>query len=364
MELLVLDQSFVSIALVDHFTSLIWTDRYQEYGDFELTMPMNSSLLTYIKKGNYLWLKDSEHAMIIDRLEIDTDVDSGARLIVSGKSLESILNRRIVWNQTRLRGKIDPGIKRLMDDAFIKPTDEQRKVENFVYQLSEDEAINDIVIDKQYSGVEIYEVVVELVKFYGLGFKMVLNNNNQFVFSLYKGKDRTYAQFKNPYVIFSPNFDNIISSEYFETNENEKNIALVAGEDKNLGNGRQTLVIGEVKGLERRELYVDARDIQSEVYDDEGNESQIPEYEYLALLRARGLENMLEYKSEIAFTGEAETSRSFKYGRDFFMGDIVQVEDGYGHEHKARIIELIFSQDESGVQIYPTFQVVEEAETA
>jgi len=55
-----------------------------------------------------------------------------------------------------------------------------------------------------------------------------------------------------------------------------------------------------------------------------------------------------------------ETSQLFKYGEDFFMGDIVQVENEYDVKGTARVIELIRSQDENGYSEYPTFDEIEQ----
>lgn len=48
----------------------------------------------------------------------------------------------------------------------------------------------------------------------------------------------------------------------------------------------------------------------------------------------------------------------FKYGDDFFLGDVVQIEDEYGNEGKVRIIEVITSVNNEGAFIYPTFKSI------
>ena len=58
MELLVLNTDFESIAVLDVYESLIWTDRYNSYGDFEMFFAMEESSLAFLKEDNYLWLKD------------------------------------------------------------------------------------------------------------------------------------------------------------------------------------------------------------------------------------------------------------------------------------------------------------------
>ncbi len=52
----------------------------------------------------------------------------------------------------------------------------------------------------------------------------------QFVFELYAGFDRSYDQTENPYVIFSPKFENIINSNYIESKASLKTVTLVGGE--------------------------------------------------------------------------------------------------------------------------------------
>ena len=77
MELLVLNTDFESIAVIDTYESMIWTDRYNSYGDFEIFFAMDTQLLQYLKEDYYLWLKDSEHCMIIEDIKINADTEEG-----------------------------------------------------------------------------------------------------------------------------------------------------------------------------------------------------------------------------------------------------------------------------------------------
>ena len=49
-----------------------------------------------------------------------------------------------------------------------------------------------------------------------------------------------------------------------------------------------------------------------------------------------------------------------QYGKDFFNGDIVQIANEYGHETKARILEIVRSEDKDGYTVYPTFKTIEQ----
>ena len=92
MDILVLNTKFESVAILDRFESLIWTDRFMECGDFEIYTAMDSKLLQYMKQDYYLYSADSEHMMIIEQLRVETDSEDGNHLKILGRSLESIID--------------------------------------------------------------------------------------------------------------------------------------------------------------------------------------------------------------------------------------------------------------------------------
>lgn len=351
MELFVLNADFESIAVIDTYESMIWTDRYNAYGDFEIYFAMDESLLEYIKEDYYLWLKDSEHSMIIEDIKIDADTEEGNRLIVTGRSLESILERRIIWGQRIFSGNLQNAIQMMLNENIISPSVADRKIANFVFVPSTDSKITSLTIDNQYTGDDLYTVIKGLCEENNIGFKIVLTDDNQFAFSLYAGADRSYDQTENPYVVFSPNFENIINSNYFSSKAGYRNVTLVAGEGE--GASRKTTVVGSASGLDRRELFTDARDISSDTED-----GTLSDAEYIAQLRTKGLKNLADHMITTAFEGEVEVTRLFKYGEDFFIGDIVQIANEYGNENSAYISELIISNSDEGLSIYPTFKTI------
>ena len=354
MDLMILDTNKNPLCLLDVYNSFIWTDRYFKYGDFELPASMSEDLLQYLKQDYYITNANSEHVMIIEKLLINSDIENGNTIIVSGRSLESLLERRIVWNRTTLSGNLQSGIKKLLDENIISPTDSSRKINDFIFEESTDSAITGLTIDGQYTGDNLYEVIASICQENGIGFEITLNNSKQFVFKLYSGVDRSYDQSVYPYVVFSPNFENMVESNYMESKMAMKNVTLIGGEGE--GNARKYTSVGTASGLDRRELFTDARDIRAE--DDEGN--AISEAEYLKQLEQRGRENLAENIAVVAFEGQADVVSMFVYGVDFFMGDIVQIADEYGHETKSRMVELVSSESEEGVSTYPTFASVDD----
>lgn len=356
MDVYVLDQNFTRVAVVDSYESILWIDRYNKPGEFELYLLAEPKILTYLKEGNYVVQKDSEHVCKIEGIEINTSVESGNHYIIKGRSIESILDRRIVWNQTTFNDVyLQTAIQRLLNENVINPSITARKIPNFIFEASTDTAITSQKITAQYTGDNILDLLQEICDNRKIGFMITLNNNYQFVFKLYAGKDRSYDQTNNNYVVFSPEFDNIVNSNYQESDAGYKNVTLVAGEGE--GSARKTYVVGNTSGLERRELYTDARDIQST----DENQNPIPAATYNEMLRQRGLEKLAECKKDKNFDGQVETFKMFIYKRDFYMGDIIQIKNEYGLEGPARVVEYVMSENvQNGLEYYPTFEAIQE----
>lgn len=356
MDLMILNKEFQNTFNLDVYKSLLWIDRYSECGEFELYTLASSDMLKMIPIDSYIVREDNESVMIVEEIKVSTDTEFGHTLTITGRSLESILDRRIVWEQTTLEGSLEDELERLLNENIISPKIPERRINNFIFEKSEDNDIKELTISKQYTGDYIYDIVVDICKELEIGFRIRLDSDNNYVFKLYKGSNRTYDQTKNPAVVFSSEFDNIVTTDYREASTNTRNVALVAGQGE--GSDRKTIIIGNtsLSGISRRELFVDARDISET--DDNGN--QLPDSSYNDLLMDRGKEKLTEYKNIKEFNGEVDTTLEFSYQRDFFMGDIVQLQSDFGSLSTARITEFIMSDDDNGISSYPTLSIIDE----
>ena len=173
MEAWILDQNAASLAVLDTFQSFIWTDRYRGYGDFEIYMPAETSALSYLKEGNYLVTKDSDRMMIIEDIQVDTDAENGNHLIVTGRSLESILCRRVIWGYKVLNGNFQDAIRTLLNENVIAPSNSKRKIPNFVFRVSTDTRITGLTVDTQFLGENLYDAILSLCEEKEIGFRVL-----------------------------------------------------------------------------------------------------------------------------------------------------------------------------------------------
>ena len=346
----VLNRDLTAVGLIDDYESLIWTPRYFEPGDFEIYTKASEKNLSLLQLDRYVTRPDSDMIGIIETVRIESNPETGDHIIATGRDLASILDRRIVWSLTNIEDTVEKGVRRLLTENFISPTLSDRKMENFVLGASQGFTET---MSAQYGGDNILEVVVTLCKQNGYGFRVVLNDEKNFEFQMYRGTDRSYNQNVNPYIVFAPEFENIVSSNYNHDKSTLKNACNVWGEGEEFS--LKTMGVGSVSGLDRREMFVEAMDITSEL--DDG--STLSTSQYNSLLIERGRESLAENPATITFEGEVESVRQYVFGRDYFLGDIVTVKNSYGVTEHPRVIEVIQSHDENGLLTIPAFSFVE-----
>ncbi len=186
---------------------------------------------------------------------------------------------------------------------------------------------------------------------YNLGWD-IFGYNHSYVFVMYKGVNRSYSQNVVPYVVFSETFENLYNTEYQINTEAYANTALIGGEGEGVER-TYTTVNNELSGLERIEIFVDARDLSS----NKGSEDEIPQAEYLRLLAERGAETLAEVATIEGFSGEVYSNGNYDYGKDFSIGDTVTVINEYGIKRDVIVLSSIESEDEDGKSLIPQFNI-------
>lgn len=260
-DLYVLDKNLNSKGIIDNYTSLIWADRYYEKGDCEVYMPATIKALNTLTKGDYLIKSDSPMVCIIDKIEIDTDVENGNYLIVTGTDSKGLLDRRVVWNTISIDGNVEAAVRAMVNNALGDTDIPERKLlkangQRLLY-LGASQGLGEVATE-QVSYKNIGEKVREYCKKYKWGYK-VYEQNKALYFTLYRGQDKSDA------VVFSNEYENLLSSTYVEDYTKVANVALVAGEGEGAERARMTSGNSDYASTNRYEIYVDAKDISSSI---------------------------------------------------------------------------------------------------
>lgn len=377
MQLFVLDKSFEVVSLCDTFSSLIWTERYSGYGDFELYLPASMANINMFPRGFYLWLieppvldkngrkiETRNDVMIIEKTELSTDIEDGDQLVISGRSLEALLLRRVIPKKVKYEST-DPRetIKIILNENIVKPSESARKIPNF--KIAIDSSQRPDTKDKrsyEFDGDYVYDAIKTICDDCDWGFSLDLKSDDHWktsylAFSIVYGTDRSYEQTDNPCMVFSPKFDNLISSDTIEDDTEFFNSAYVASSEETKDNKTRRLIKYVANNTGRS-----GWDIRETFYTDsdaklnDGNNNPRPDSDIYPELEKYGKDELKSQKSNDSFDAEIALLESVQYHRDYDIGDIIQFDNAYGVNKTARITEYVRNEDDNGYREYPTFE--------
>jgi hypothetical protein len=360
MDLYLLDGLLRRETVVDRYKSLIWTERYQEAGDFQLVVQSTLENRQRYKAGRWLALNESYRVMKIETVQDKIDEEGAALLEISGPSIEIILDDRVAFNvkddlttnpKWTITDKPGDVARKVFHDICVTGILDTHDIIPFMASVALLPADNipepgdDVTVEIEPDTV--YNVIKGICEPYDLGFRLLRNfDNSQLVFDIYSGVDRTSAQTVYPSVIFSPDLENLRSTTELKSISGVKNMAYVYS---NLG--FEVVVATDVDpnltGFERQVLVVKMDDI------DVGTAPAV----VTALMQQKGREELAKVRSFQGFDGEVTQSTQYKYGTDYQLGDLVELHGKDGIASNMRVTEQIFVNDDGGERSYPTLTV-------
>lgn len=358
MDLYILDALLRRTTLIDKFISVIWTERFDEYGDFELIVESTASNRALLIEDVLLACSKSNYVMKIKTVEDSVDEEGRPTLKLTGNSLEEILEDRAAfadlddlttvptWDITDPPADVarqifhDICVTGILDLNDIIPMVTEG---SFLPADTIPEPVDDITVN--LAPTTVGQAIKDIVKANALGFRLVRQDDPpQLYFDVYAGSDRTSSQTTLGAVIFTPELDNLQDTTELNTNDGFKNVAYVFGPA-----GFETVFAPsadpEVAGYERRVLVIIADDITSENPDVSS-----------AMIR-RGEEELAKHQAVQAFDGTVDQNSKYVYGLDYFLGDVVEMRNKDSATNIMRVTEQIFSQDENGEKAYPTLSI-------
>lgn len=352
MQVYILGADMETIGAISVFNSLIWTRRYYETGIFEFHVPVE--YFPALNQGKFLCRSDRKELGVIRDVEY-SQTDKGERsAYCKGYFAESLLDNRIIQRQFAMTGTPETIARKLVTDYVIKPADSGRTIPNIV--LGKASGIGESVsIDT--TGDNVGEKMFEIEQTQELSHRLVYDYaSNQLTFEVWQGKNRTEDQKANSPAIFSNSFYNIKSAVYERDESAYANYAYVAGEGDGAARTVVEVDVRESAAEERREIYVDARDLQSTYQDSAGNDHTYTAAEYRTLLRQRGLEKLAEYSKVETVNSDIDAGANLVYMADFDLGDLCTYQNtAVGVECDERITEIQEVYEGSKVSLSVTF---------
>ncbi len=303
MEVRIYNADLYRIGQIENQTSIQWTRKFFEAGEFEIHAPITEKNLRLLKENNIVSIKGAKEAGVIEDIETE-ESDIKVEITIKGRFLSSYCDRRVIEGVINYdNAKIENVMRELINIKKI-PLVELGELHGF-----------DQTISFQATNRNLQMLLNKIARYGLIGYRFTPDfNKHKIIFDTMQGVDHSYAQNKNKRVLFTESYNNLKNAIYKYNNQTLKTVAIVGGQEE--GTERTIVKVGSGEGLNLREMFVDARDISHD---------GLTDAQYRAALYQRGVEALNEARVAESLQSEVSLNTNFTYKEDYDLGDIVTV---------------------------------------
>jgi ReqiPepy6 Gp37-like protein len=375
--------------------SLIWSERFQQLGDFELHTQNVDGVKALLPERSMCSLRDSDEVMWVDSHNIETDDEGVDMLTVKGRSLEWILMRR-VWKNAPYGKKIKMAkkysVRQAVEvwvwNAICNDTGNDRIKTSADYPAA-NHLPNVVVTDsvppssdgpnlaRKVNNGDVYSQMQTFLSSGKLGIRIIrpkgakgrvvhidgdgtfntdsVSDISDLRFDFYKGRDISDR------IVFSWKAGHLDNPTYFFSSENLMTGAFVDGDPREHYYTDPDVVAGTNAGWNRLDGYVDGgsnEDLERHAGEsdaDFADRKDADNDDFEESLEDIGLRTVRHDGAHIvAVDGAISPNINLKYGKDYKLGDRVLMQGRYGAHEKKYVTEFIRSKDKEGEVGAPT----------
>lgn len=342
----IMTREFELLGEIDSYESLQIGRSWHGIGVLEMRINRHNKHVEQLQRGNIIFPHNQLHKGYVIRhkeIELDERGKITENWIIRAQSLKAWFTQRLTFPPEHTAydsksGDAESVMRHYVVNNVIDPADEDRVLSGIVL---EDNLNRGDHIEWQSRYKVLAEELAEIGFQSGLGWNIDIDyENERYIFRVLEGRNLVASQSELPPVIFSPEFGTLGELRYTESELEYKNYAVVAGQGE--GVERRIVHVGDSTGFERYELFVDARDVEEETYDDDETEPKPrPEEEIIADLINRGEQKLKEHEQEIYMEGQTLSKSRLVYEQDYDLGDVVTLQNkDWGITLDARITEV------------------------
>ena len=316
IELNVFTYDFERVGTIENYISLSIERNYYARSVMQLVVEGNSEMVELLQKHRVITTSTNiNYGYLITNFDY---VDDGTeQLTIYAFSLNYLFDWRTIGKQERYSGAIETVLKKFIDKNCI--TTASNRVIPRLSLLGNSGILG--TTDSTVTGTNLEEFAWTYCETHEMTVDVLMNHEiKRYEVYTWQGEDKSELATTNA-IKFSKEFENVANVEFVRDESEYRTTAYVAGEGE--GNDRQVVVVNDVfSGLNRKEIFVDARDIQSTYVDENSVEVTVTPTEYAQMLTDRGQQELADKTVIETFEGEVIDTQ-FRYGVDYSLGDIV-----------------------------------------
>lgn len=301
MNLNLYDKNLTKIAIIGgQYISCLWSEGYNTIENFSLELIATEEYKKKIRPDCYVGRNDRKTLMVIKGVQI-----ANGKLVATGKQAARVLDDVAFVGTIARDQPIDTSLKNAYETT------------NKFHNVEIAEGSTGVIYGHAISNKSMLEMYTTICQDTDTGFRTV-RNGGIILTELYRPE-------ANPNLVFAEKYGNLTVGGISLSTEPYKNYCIVLGMATE--NGRVRVDVDLTGGSERREMIIDAKDLQKE--DGETDE------EYIARLEDRGFEKLLETQQifSTAFTPLAKD-----FGSKYDLGDVLTILlTDYGLKLQARL---------------------------
>lgn len=352
------------VGVIDDAKSIIWVTEYYGAGSFEVYTALTEQARELLQIGYYITRRNEKNAAIIEAVDYTDSATDGVMIIARGRMLKSILDRRLAYrldgntiNPVRMSGNLANAVQNVVNAHAGAGAAAARQLG---VTIGSNGGITKTITAATEQGEEssrqssykgLLEFTDTVLQEYECGALIRIDESSlAMIYDLYEGADRSAGNAAgNTPLTFSQDFENLLTANYTVDTTTLKNWALIGGEGEGLARFYTTYDQSSSTGLARREVFVDASSIPRK-YKDGDTEQEYTAAEYAEMITGQAQTDLKELITTEMFTGEINLTHSpYKYGTDFWLGDLVTIQDNrLGLYTTVRILKATEAQDENG----------------
>lgn len=361
--IMILDDTMRIVDILRKYEYSQYEYKAREIGKFTINAMLDKENLYLLNRTkNYYVLLDHDVFGVIESVKRESDSETSRAFSIKGSLALKLLEYRVIKGQVTFKGKSYKYIEELVKQNLIMSDDSNRNVALKV-EFEDEERLKQVcsTIDKQVTGGSLWDEISEVVEADKLRIALRPNvtvtntehpqNIDGWTLIIGAGEDRTRHRANNAVssVIFSQSLSNIANTDYTVDRSKLRNTVYIAGEGE--GTDRKwynidvnsDVTFGERIGWNRRELWVDARDIQSEQ-----DSKKLTDAEYEELMKQRADEKAKDNDLSEEYTATVtDITKQYTYKTDYNIGDFVTVADEeLGMEIDAQITNVAVTRQD------------------
>lgn len=352
-----LDKTFTPVAAIYDHDSIIWDERFNTTGEFQLVLKVDDPVITALQQNFYLSRTHPLHSeylnlMVIEEFSYPNNDDTIIK--INGRDFKSILDRRCIISKDpfaalRTAGdetefSLESAVQAVLEDSFIQKVGEAdpRKIDSFRFISGTSIKAKTTKAAFSANHDNVYNWIEKACQAYSVGFSVQLHqsqNGSTIECSLLDQVDRTSE------LIFAKEYGNLSDDSYLESSKKYKN-TLITGEDGSY----RTYQSSKFYGLDRKEIYVDF---------DENTMSDEKKFQ------DSSKRELASYITECTFDGQINSDlyvyNEQRIGKvSYKLGDVAIVVSRRKYAIQAYVSEYIYSEENGEIKEYPSFTYLPE----